>query len=146
MSYAGLTRVSIDLSERLFSKDDGLPEAQTSLGSLRKADSCAQQRRLQVQVACAAVESDYRTPTIPLSSSTPPDRYLDVDLEAEVDFGRRHAAAQAPIFGRSLDQRNLDIVWRNIKPPEITYDALVESALDTHRSPAKHRDLTERGS
>jgi hypothetical protein len=43
MSYAGLTRVSIDLPERLFSKDDGLPEAQTSLGGLRKADSYARQ-------------------------------------------------------------------------------------------------------
>jgi hypothetical protein len=45
MSYAGLTRVSIDLPEKLFSKDNGLPEAQTSLGvgGLRKADSYARQ-------------------------------------------------------------------------------------------------------
>jgi hypothetical protein len=37
---------------------------------------------------------------------------LHVDLEAEVDFGRRQAAAQAPVFRRCLDQRDLNTTLR----------------------------------
>jgi hypothetical protein len=41
--YAGLTRVPIDLLQEEFSKEGGLPGAQTKLRSLRKADYYARQ-------------------------------------------------------------------------------------------------------
>jgi hypothetical protein len=44
---------------------------------------------------------------------------LHVDLEAEVDLGSRRSAADAPVFRRGLDERDLDVGWRNIERGEI---------------------------
>jgi hypothetical protein len=62
---------------------------------------------------------------------------LHVDLEAEVDFGSRRSAANAPIFRRGLDERDLDIGWRNIERREIADDGLVKRSLGDHRSAGK---------
>src|ERR1700736_4994137 len=69
---------------------------------------------------------------------------LHVDLEAEVDFGSRRSAANAPIFRRHLDERDLDIGWRNIERREIADDGLVKRSLGDHRSAGKNRDFAER--
>src|SRR6202158_2214614 len=71
-------------------------------------------------------------------------RSLHVDLEAELDFGSRHAAAQSPIFRRGLDECDLDIEWRNIDRWEIADDGPVKRALGSHRSPGKHRYFDQR--
>ena len=104
---------------------------QASMLAARRSDTC------RVRCPC-------RPSSQPLADPRSVSRLsLHVDLEAEVDFGSRHAAAQAPIFRRALDQRDLDIVWRNIERREIANDGLVKGSLGTHRSPGKHRDFDE---
>jgi hypothetical protein len=39
---------------------------------------------------------------------------LHVDLEAQVNFGGRQAAAHAPVFRAHLDQRDLDVERGNV--------------------------------
>src|SRR5258705_70825 len=63
-----------------------------------------------------------------------PNRSLHVDLEAEVDFGSRHSAAQAPVFRRGLDERDLDVGRWNIERREIADDGLIKRSLGSHRS------------
>jgi hypothetical protein len=75
-----------------------------------------------------------------------PNGPLNVDLEAEVDFGGRHSAAQAPIVRRGFDKRDFDIEGGHSERLEIADDGLVERSFGSHRSPGKHRDFDQRKS
>src|SRR3981189_1754891 len=82
-----------------------------------------------------AIALAYPDGSLPLS--------LHVDLETEVDFGGRHSTAQAPIFRRGLDQRDLDVERLDTERGKMTDDGLVKRPFGAHRSPGKHRDFDQ---
>src|SRR4030081_1431699 len=66
-----------------------------------------------------------------------PAQLLHVDLESELDFGSRHAAAQAPVFRRRFDPRDLDVERGRAEGGKIADDRLIERSLGGHRAPRK---------
>ena len=68
-----------------------------------------------------------------LLRAVPPDLGLkpglNVDLEPEIDLGRGHAAANAPVLGTALAKQDFDVVGRDAELPEIVNNPLVQGAL-----------------
>src|SRR5262245_52543942 len=69
---------------------------------------------------------------------------LDVYLEAEVDFGRGHAAANSPVLRRTLAQQRLDVIGRDAKVPKLRHDCTVERFLCLERTSGEQVDIDQR--
>ena len=102
-----LTRVSIDLSNKSSNEKWICRSHRAALGAdpLERFCPATTAAGLRRAVASAALDAQ---PKYAAASSR---LLLHVDLEAEVDFGGRHSAADAPIFRRDLNERDLDIKW-----------------------------------